>query len=95
MSTTTIRLENPLRTRVRAAAAYAGTSPHSFMLAAIEEKTRQAELRRDFHEDGERRWAEFRKSGRGIPWEEMREYLKKRVSDPKAHPPKARKLTRF
>lgn len=79
MSTTTIRLPEELKARVAKAAARAGTSPHSFILEAIAEKTEQAERRADFYAEADQRWAEFLETGESIPWEEMRRYLMARV----------------
>ncbi|MBB5209092.1 CopG family ribbon-helix-helix protein [Chiayiivirga flava] len=92
MSTTTIRLPEELKARVAKAAERAGTSPHSFILEAIAEKAEQAERRADFHEEAERRWAEFLETGESIPWEEMRRYLKARVRGEQALRPVPRKL---
>ena len=94
MSTTTIRLPRDLKERVARAAERAGTTPHGFILDAIAEKTAQAELRADFHELAEERYAEIVSTGKAIPWSEMREYLQRRVAGKKAAPPKARKLAR-
>ena len=94
MSTTTIRIEKDLRARVRSAARRAGTSPHNFMIDAIEEKTRQTELQQGFRDEAARRLLGVARSGRTIPWKEMRGYLQKRVSGASAARPKARKLAR-
>ena len=94
MSTTTIRLPRDLKERVARAAERAGTTPHGFILDAIAEKTAQEELRADFHELAEERYAEIVSTGKTIPWSEMREYLQRRVAGKKAAPPKARKLAR-
>ena len=94
MSTTTIRIERSLRTRVRSAARHAGTSPHNFMIDAIEEKTRETEERQEFRDEATQRLTAIAASGRTVPWKEMRNYLQKRVSGAAATAPKGRKLTR-
>lgn len=94
MSTTTIRLPPDLRERVARAAKRAGTTPHSFILEAIAEKAAQEELRSDFLETAEQRYAAIVSSGRTISWAEMREYLERRAAGKKAAPPKARKLAK-
>lgn len=63
MSTTTIRLPEELKARIAKAAERAGTSPHSFILEAIAEKTEQAERRADFYAEADRRWADFLETG--------------------------------
>lgn len=92
MSTTTIRLPEDLKTRVARAAERAGTTSHSFILEAIAEKTATEEQRGEFHALAERRFTEFLKSGKGIPWSEAREYLLKRIEGKPAKRPVARKL---
>lgn len=94
MPTTTIRLPEALKARVAAAAKRAGTTAHSFILAAIAEKTDHDERRSEFHELAERRYAEIIASGETIPWSEMRTYLKGRLEGRKPRRPAARKLAR-
>ena len=48
MATTTIRLPEELKSRVARLAEQTGTTAHSFILAAIAEKTEAAERRSDF-----------------------------------------------
>jgi predicted transcriptional regulator len=94
VSTTTIRLPQELKARVAAAAKRAGTTSHNFILEAIAEKANQEERRAEFHELGERRYAEIVASGKTIPWSEMRRYLEDRLAGKKARRPTARKLAR-
>ncbi len=93
-STTTIRLPQDLKSRVAAAAERAGTTPHGFILEAIAEKTDREERRADFLDAAEKRYAKIVASGKTIPWERMRAYLKARVAGKKAVHPSARKLAR-
>jgi predicted transcriptional regulator len=94
MSTTTIRLPADLKARVARAAERAGTTPHSFILDAIAEKTAQEELRGEFYADAEARYEALADSGKTVGWSEMRQYLLRRVAGKKASRPKARKLAR-
>jgi predicted transcriptional regulator len=94
MPTTTIRLPDHLKTRVAAAARRAGATTHSFILAAIAEKTEDEERRSDLNEVADRRYAGIVASGETIPWSEMRAYLERRLSGKKARRPNARKLAR-
>ncbi len=94
MSKTTIRLPEELKARVAAAAKRSGTTTHGFILEAIAEKTRQAELRADFDAVAEERYARIVSSGETIPWQEMREYLEKRSAGESAKRPLPRKLAR-
>ena len=94
MTTTTIRLPEDLKARVATAAKLSGTTAHGFILDAIAEKTQQAELRADFDEVAEQRYADIVSSGKTIPWAEMRKYLEARVSGKSAKRPVSRKLAR-
>lgn len=95
MPTTTIRLPDDLKTRVAAAAAHAGVTPHNFILAAIAEKTAQEERYGDFNAVAEQRYANMIASGKTIPWAEMRGYLEQRLAGKTdAAKPTAKKLRR-
>jgi len=94
MSTTTIRLPDELKARVAEAAKQAGTTSHNFILEAIAEKADLAERRADFDAVAEQRYAQFLESGKSIPWEEARAYLKKRLAGKTVKRPVARKLDR-
>jgi len=94
MSTTTIRLPPDLKARVAAAAKQAGTTAHGFILDAIAEKTRQAELRTDFIAEAEARYEQITATGKTIAWEEMRKYLEARRTGKQARRPTARKMAR-
>lgn len=94
MSTTTIRLSEELKARVAEAAKQVGTTPHGFILGAIEEKAALAERRAEFHALADQRYARFLESGQSVPWEEVRDYLKARLAEAAAQRPRARKLDR-
>jgi predicted transcriptional regulator len=92
MSTTTIRLPDDLRARVAQAAEHAGTSSHNFILQAIAEKTEREELQAGMRELSEQRLSRLLTSGASIPWEEMRNYLERRMAGKNAARPVGRKL---
>lgn len=92
MSTTTIRLPEDLKSRIAVAAKRSGTTPHSFILEAIAEKTEHDERRGNFHDQAEQRYANMIATGMTIPWQDMRAYLEDRVAVKAAIRPKARKL---
>ena len=94
MSTTTIRLPEDLKARVAAAAERTGTTAHNFILQAIAEKASQEELRSDFNDVAEQRYAKIVATGKTIPWNEMRGYLADRVAGKTAIRPVAKKLNR-
>lgn len=94
MSTTTIRLPEDLKARVKEAAERAGTTTHGFILEAIAEKTDQEARRSDFDDTANSRYARIIASGKTIAWNEMRRYLEARVEGKKTSRPSARKLAR-
>ena len=69
MSTTTIRISDELKERVTRAAEAAGTTTHSFMLAAIAEKTDAAELRADFVAEARARYERILQGEPTLDWE--------------------------
>ena len=92
MATTTIRIPEELKERVAAAAKDAGTTPHSFILAAIAEKAETAERRAAFDLEAQQRLATILANGETIPWSDMRHYLLERAKGQPTGRPKARKL---
>ena len=90
MSTTTLRLPDELRKRIAKLAAKSGQTAHSVMLDAIAQKVEEEELRVSFYNEADTRFAEIMESGAGIPWHDMRAYLKARASGKNVHAPKAR-----
>ena len=64
MSTTTIRLSDELKARIARAAEHSGTTPHGFILGALEEKVGEAERWHDFIDEAQRRWQAFVADGR-------------------------------
>lgn len=79
MSTTTIRLSDELKARIARAAEHSGTTPHGFILGALEEKVGEAERRHDFIGEAQSRWQAFVADGQSFAWEEMRDYLSRRA----------------
>jgi predicted transcriptional regulator len=95
MATTTIRLDDELKTRVAAAAKRAGKTSHAFILEAIAGTVEQAELKDRFHREADARWARILDEGKTVSWVEMRSYLTARAEGrPSVHRPRARKLAR-
>lgn len=93
MPTTTIRIPEELKARVAAVAEQAGVTSHNFILQAIAEKTQQEELRRDFEEEAEKRYANIVATGETISWSDMRGYLENYVAgDAAAAKPSVKKL---
>lgn len=87
-----LRLPEKTKRRVEKLARAQDVTPHAFMVNAIEERLSAEEEHAAFLAEAERRAAEFRKTGKGIPAEEVFDYLRKRVQGKAAVRPKARKL---
>lgn len=94
MSTTTIRIDEALKARISAAADRAGTTSHSFILDAIEQRVEQAELDDDFHRVADERWARVLATGKTVSWDEARTYLEARGRGGRPRKPAARKSER-
>jgi len=95
MPTTTIRLDDELKTRVAAAAKRAGKTSHAFILEAIAGTVEQAELKNQFRREADERWAKILDRGKTVRWDEMRTYLTARAAGrPSVRRPRARKLAR-
>lgn len=92
MSTTTIRLEDELKSRVAAAAEQAGVTAHAFILEAIAQTVAQAEEDNAFHALADTRWQGIQATGKTVPWDDAQAYLKARASGERARKPAARKL---
>src|SRR5450432_1050503 len=92
MSTTTIRLEDDLKVRVAAAAEREGKTAHAFILHAIAETVEQAELDEEFQRVAEGRWTKLIETGKTVPWDDAKAYLKARAVGGRARKPAARKL---
>ena len=91
MTTTTIRLEDDLKARVAAAAEREGKTAHAFILDAIAQTVEQAELDEEFRRVAEKRWTKVLDTGRTVPWDDAKAYLKARALGSRGRKPAARK----
>lgn len=94
MTTTTIRIEDELKTRVAAAAERAGKTSHAFILEAIERTVEQVELEDAHHRVADERWARVLAAGKTVPWDDAKAYLQARAGGERPRKPQARKLGR-
>jgi predicted transcriptional regulator len=94
MSTTTLRIEDTLKSRVADAAQREGKTPHAFMLDAITKTVDQLELDNEFHRVADERWAELMTTGKSISWEAAKVYMEAKARGEAARKPTARKLAR-
>ena len=91
MATTTIRIEDELKSRVAVAAEIAGKTIHAFILDAISETVEQVELDAQFHAIAERRWANIVTTGKTVPWDATKDHLAARARGERSGRPAARK----
>jgi predicted transcriptional regulator len=94
MATTTIRIDDDLKTRVAAAAERTGKTAHAFILDAIAETVEHVEQDDEFHHLADERWAKVLAKGKTVPWDEAKAYLAARARRERPTKPAARKLTR-
>ena len=92
MTTTTIRLEDDLKSRVAAAAEREGKTTHAFILEAIAQTVEQAELDEAFHRVAEERGTQALNTSKTVAWDDAKAYLKARARGEQARRPAARKL---
>ncbi len=88
-----LRLPAALKQRVAKVASKRDESAHAFMLEAIREKLEAEEAQAQFQAEAEKRLAAMKRSGKGIPADEVFAYLRARASGVKAARPKARKIS--
>ncbi len=91
MSTTTIRIPDELKARLSRIAEQEGISTHGLIIEAIAEKADAMEQRQAFHDEARERHEHYLATGESIPWEDMRDYLRRRVRGEDVQPPVARR----
>ncbi len=91
MATTTIRIEDDLKTRIAAAAERVGKTAHAFMVDAIAQTVEQAELDDAFQQLADARWAEITGTGETVGWDDAKAWLISRSRGERPAKPSARK----
>ena len=94
MSTTTIRIDDELKSRIAAAAQRAGKTAHAFIVDAVAHTVEQAELEAAFDQVADDRWAALLASGRSVAWSDAKAWLDGRGRGERPRRPGARKLAR-
>jgi len=87
-----LRVPEGVKKRVEKLAEAQDTTSHAFMLEAIREKVEADEARAAFHAEGRRRLTRMRKTGLGIPADEVLAYFRERARGAAPARPKARKI---
>lgn len=89
---TTLKLPEPLKDRINAAAEAAGKTPHAFMIEALAEQTERDERRRDFLNAAITAETETRETGITYDADEVHAYLRDRISGKaRQHPKKIKR----
>lgn len=86
-----LRVPENVKRRIAKLAEERDTTPHAFMLEAIRDRLASEEARAAFHAEARRRLARMRKTGLGVPVEEVFDYLLSRATGEKPLRPKPRK----
>lgn len=81
MSTTSLKLPEELKQRATSAAEQLGISPHAFMVDAIRQAADAVEQRAEFVEQALAARAEQLRTGTGHEVEDVRAYLRQRLTD--------------
>lgn len=87
-----LRIPEEIKKRVEKLAQARDTTAHAFMVGAIEERLLAEETRAEYHAEATARLSHMKKTGKGIPADEVFNYLRKRVQGKPAARPKARKI---
>jgi predicted transcriptional regulator len=87
-----LRLPEDVKKRVEKLAKAQDVTPHGFMLDAIREKLAAEEARVAFHAEAKRRLERMKRTGAGIPAEEVFEYLRQRAAGGPVKRPKPRRI---
>jgi predicted transcriptional regulator len=90
MSTTSLKLSDELKQQAAKAARELGVSPHAFMVEAIRQAADAVEQRTQFVAQALDARAEMLQSGLGHDADEVRAYLRKRISDKQTPRPDAK-----
>lgn len=94
MATTTLKLPPELKERVASVVEGTGKSAHAFMVEAIEQQTRQAELRRRFVGEALAADREFERTGKAYALEDVAKYLRARAAGKPARRPRPKRWRR-
>ena len=92
MSTTSLKLPDDLKEQAANAAAFMGVSPHAFMVDAIRQATRNAELRKEFFGEAEAALEHALSTGEVFDAREVHQHLRDRVEGKRTSMPKPKKL---
>jgi predicted transcriptional regulator len=87
-----LRVPDAVKKRVDRLARAADSTTHAFMVEAIVEKVEAEEARAALIAEAQARLARMKQTGKGIPADEVFDYLARRAAGAAARRPRARKL---
>ena len=90
MSTTTVRLDDELKSRIASVVASRGDTPHAFIVAAIERGVAEAEAELEFERLAGERWQRVLATGKTVAFEDAKGWIEDRARGKPAARPKAR-----
>ena len=80
MTTTTLRLDAPLKHRLSSLAQSVGRTPHSLMVEALEQKADELEAQNAFARLAAKRDEALQAGAKGVEWHDMKVWLRSRVN---------------
>ncbi len=92
MSTTTLRIDTPLRQRILDLAQATGQSAHSFMIEALAQKTEEAEWQLAIQKEAAERSEQMEASQTGLDWHDVRAWMLARAAGKDAKRPQVKSL---
>lgn len=90
MSTTTIRISGDLKARIAAVAKEANQTSHAFIVETLADATEAAETQAALRRLANERWATLEQTGKSVPWDEAKTWLRSRAAGQQPEKPKAR-----
>ena len=87
-----LRIPEDVKKRLAKLAQSQDTTAHALMLQAIREKLEAEEARAAFHAEAKRRLARMKRSGLGIPADEVFDYLEQRAKGKSSARPRPRRI---
>jgi predicted transcriptional regulator len=92
MSTTTLRIDTPLRQRILDLAQATGQSAHSFMIEALAQKTEEAEWQLAMQKEAAERSEQMEASQLGLDWNDVRAWMLARAAGQTIERPQAKNI---
>lgn len=95
MSTTTLRIDPPLRQRIHDLAQATGQSAHSFMIEALTQKTEEAEWKLAIQSEAAERSEQMQTTQSGLDWHDVRAWMLARAAGQTAERPQVKKFAQI